>query len=96
MKLNGPCRIRIQTTFPLLLHHFSLFEKHRGPRLGPQTHFAENISDFEPVDCNDELQRSQHPRILLGKDATHLSYKSQVIGCQRCSSQSAPARRCAR
>ncbi len=42
-----PYRIRIDDLFPLLLLVFYLFEKRRSPQLGPQAHFAENLSDFE-------------------------------------------------
>lgn len=44
-----PYRIRIDAFYPLLLLVFSSFEKRRSPQLGPQTHFAENLSDFESV-----------------------------------------------
>lgn len=45
-----PYRIRIDAFYPLLLLVFSSFEKRRSPQLGPQTHFAENLSDFESVE----------------------------------------------
>jgi len=77
-----PYRIRIHTIKPLLLQHFPLFEKRRSPQLGPQSYFAENISNFEPGDCNDELPRCQHPRIVLCDDVVHLLHQIQTFEYQ--------------
>lgn len=81
-----PYRIRTHTIKPLLLKNFSLFEKRRSPQLGPQSYFAKNICDFEPGDCNDELPRCQHPRIVLCDDVVHLFYELRTLECQMCSS----------
>ncbi len=82
MILMVPYRIRIAPLKPLLLLIFSLFEKRRSPQLGPQSYFAENISDFEPGDCNDELPRCQHPRIVLCDDVVHLLHQIQTFEYQ--------------
>ena len=47
-----PYRIRSTTLYTLLPLVFLVFEKRRGPQLGPQTCFAENINVFESGHCS--------------------------------------------